>query len=250
MTWRGMLMFSERTRCLVLTACLAMLLSACGVPEQRPSGVHAGPDRQPGAPEQWALEDGRLMPLDRDQSRLLIYVYRGGRLARLGHNHVLEVTGLRGRLKHLESGGGLAELAFGVDTIVVDGQEARAQAGKDFAQQPDEAAIAGTRQNMRGERVMDAENWPEVRIQARVGNLSAPAPVAEVYVNVRGVSRRYEIPVETEMREAEARVSGSLTVRQSDFGIQSFSVLGGALLVRDEIQANFLVVGRKSGTTM
>lgn len=160
------------------------------------------------------------------------------------------MTDLSGSLKQLDGGGGLAELAFGVDGILVDDNAARARAGDDFAQQPDANAIAGTRRNMLGEKVLDAASWPEVLILARIGNLAALAPMTEVYVSVRGASHGYETPVRVELRDEEVRVSGTLTVRQSDFGIQPFSVLGGALLVRDEIQVDFLIVGQKPGGAM
>jgi len=235
---------------LVSAACLAVLLSACGVPEQRPAGARTAVSGEQGPSQRWALENGRVMPLDTGQSRIVLRVYRGGRLAKLGHNHVLEVTDLHGSLRQLDSGGGLADLAFGVEGIMVDDARARESAGDEFAQQPGPGAVAGTRRNMLGDKVLDAARWPEVRILARIGNLAEPEPVAEVYVSVRGVSHRYVTPVSVEMRDSETRVSGTLTVRQSDFGIQPFSVLGGALLVRDEIQAEFAIVGHKSGDAM
>lgn len=235
---------------LLVTACLAMLLSACGAPQPRPADVRPTVADGQGPPPEWALEDGRELPLDTGQSRIALRVYRGGRLARMGHNHVLEVTDLRGRLKRLQGGGGLAKLVFGVEGIAVDDRAARARAGDDFAQQPDAAAIAGTRRNMLGAKVLDAANWPEVRIVARVDDLAAAAPVAEVYVSVRGVVYGYQTPVSVELRGTQARVSGALTVRQSDFGIQPFAVLGGALLVRDQVEADFVIVGRISDGPM
>jgi hypothetical protein len=241
----------DRVGYVVLSACLAvLLLSACSAPEPHTSDARSVVTGEQDPPPRWALEKGRAMPLDTGQSRIVIRVYRGGRLAHLGHNHVLEPSDLRGSLKQLEAGGGLAELAFGVAGIVVDDAAARMRAGDDFVQQPDVGAVAGTRRNMLGEKVLDAADWPEVRVLARIENLAAPAPVTEVYVSVRGINRSYKTPVKVEVRDAEARISGTLTVRQSDFGIQPFSVLGGALQVRDEIQADFVIVGHKSGGAM
>jgi polyisoprenoid-binding protein YceI len=133
---------------------------------------------------------------------------------------------------------------------LVDDPTGRAQAGPDFAKQPEPDAVAGTRRNMLGDGVLDASDWPEVQISARVGDLDATASTARVFIRVRGVSNGYETPVQIESGAGEVRVSGSLTLRQRDFGITPFAVLGGALRVQDAIRADFVVVGRKSGDAM
>ena len=184
--------------------------------------------------------------MDTGRSQIVVRVYRGGRLKHLGHNHVLEVRGLRGNLKKLDGGGGLAELAFSVDRIIVDDPAARARAGTGFASEPDADAIAGTRRNMLGEKVLDAVSWPEVKVSARVADLAAAETAAQLYLNVRGVSRFFEVPVTSISGDGEFSVAGSLKLRQSDFGITPFAALGGALRVRDEIEVDFLVVGQNS----
>lgn len=64
----------EQAGRLVSATCLVVLLSACGAPKQRTTDAPAGAQPSPG---HWALEDGRLMPLDTGQSRVVIRVYRG-----------------------------------------------------------------------------------------------------------------------------------------------------------------------------
>ena len=75
---------------------LVVMLSACTrVPDRqadasRPSAVEGATSSR------WREEPGHPLVLDAAQSRIDIRVYRAGRLAHLGHNHVLEVSGLRG----------------------------------------------------------------------------------------------------------------------------------------------------------
>jgi hypothetical protein len=41
------------------------------------------------------------------------------------------------------------------------------------------------------------------------------------------------------------RISGGFPLRQSDYGIQPFSFVGGALRLKDEIKFSFELVARK-----
>lgn len=157
---------------------------------------------------------------------------------------------MRGRLLRLQRGGGLADLVFRVDRLRVDGAAARMRAGAGFERMPDERAVAGTRRNMLGAAVLDAQRWPEVRVLARVADLSGAQAQAEILLNVRGVERLYRAPASIEVTADGIRLSGSLVVRQSDFGITPFAVFGGALRVRDDIRADFVVVGRTPGGVM
>lgn len=235
---------------LVVAVCVVALFSACGAPEMRPPKTDTAHAVGPVPPPEWALEKGQLVPMNTRRSRIVIRVYRGGRLAHLGHNHVLEVRGMQGDLKQLDNGGGLAKLTIPVDEIVVDDAAARTRAGADFASQPKASAIAGTRSNLLGEKVLDAVNWPVVKLIARVADLQAADAVAQLYLNVRGVSRLYQVPVKGVSEDGGFGVSGILKLRQSDFGITPFAVLGGALRVQDEIEAEFLIVGRNSDAAL
>ena len=237
--------------CLIAaTALVTLLLTACGTPPGAPEAVApaSAPAGDPAA--DWLLPRGQALALDSEASRIEIRVYRAGRLAHLGHNHVIEVLGLDGRLKRVDEGSGVAELRFRPDRLRVDGEAARLRAGEDFAQMPDAKAVSGTRANMLGEQVLDAGRWPEVRILARVASLSPGEVPADVQIYVRDVGRRYAVPLTVQADGDRVRVSGSLRLRQSDFGISPFSVLGGALQVRDEIDAVFQIVGRNSGRAM
>jgi hypothetical protein len=222
----------------------SVLLSGC-------AGRHAAPDGAELAgepvPQAWLAEAAKVVPLDRERSQILVRVYRAGRLARLGHNHAIEVADLTGELLSLAAGGGLARLRFRPERLRVDDPAVRARAGDAFAQLPDDAAIEGTRRNMLGPQVLDTEAWPEIGVLARIDDLNAARAEAEIHLSLRGVGRLYRVPVLVQTLPGEVSVSGSLQIRQSDYGIAPFSVMGGALQVRDMLDVDFRIVGRLSG---
>ena len=216
---------------------LAVSLAACALPPKvvEPQAVDA-------FPADWLTAPGESVVLNADASRIDIRVYRAGRLASLGHDHAIEVTGLTGELRRFADGA-VADLRFRPDALRVDDPAARARAGEGFEQAPDERAIAGTRRNMLGEKVLDAENWPEIRVLAKIPSLDAGAAKARVYFSLRGNGRLMQVPVRIENRNDAIRVHGRLDLQQSAFGIEPFSVFGGALAVRDTVEIEFVIAG-------
>ena len=227
----------ERMPRRLFLAVLLVALASCAVP---PETVEPQAD---APPLDWLTAPGESVPLDTAASRIDIRVYRAGRLASLGHNHAIEVTGLEGRLWRLGDGGGLADLRIRPDRLRVDDAAARARAGPAFEQMPDARAIAGTRRNMLGEQVLDAANWPEIRVLARVPTLAVGSTNAEVYFSLRGNGRLMTVPVRIEQDTRRLRVSGNVSLQQSAFGITPFSVFGGALAVRDTVELEFVIGG-------
>jgi hypothetical protein len=223
--------------------CAGMLLHGCA---DRPLVPHGEGLAVPPVPQAWLAGAAEAVPLDRGRSRIDVRVYREGRLARLGHNHVVEVADLDGELWTLSSGGGVAQLRFHPQQMRVDDPAARARAGDAFSPVPDSGAVEGTRRNMLGPQVLDAGTWPEVQVLARIDDLDAAESEAQVQVTLRGVARRYRAPVSVTSVRGQILVSGSLQLKQSDFGITPFSVMGGALQVRDLVDVDFRVAGRVS----
>jgi hypothetical protein len=171
-----------------------------------------------------------VAPTDRGQS-LHVLVFRGGAAARLGHNHVLRAGDLR---VDWPASGPL--LRFRLDALEIDPPGLRAALGAGFASQVDADARAGTRANLL--RALDAAVHPEVVVRTldQVGEGARRAVHAEI--TLHGQSRRQWFAVDVE----GARARGRVVVRQSDFGIQPFAVLGGLLAVQDALVVEFELV--------
>ena len=240
----------RRAGLMVLLSTLVWWLSGCVGPP--PTGRVAAPndvgiDR---LASDWLTEPGRVLSLDAQNSWLEVKVYRAGRLARFGHNHLLEVHDLGGELRQQDSGAGVAWLRFRPQRMRVDDPAARSRAGEDFRKTPGAKAIEATRRNLLGPQILDAAVWPEVALLARVGTLAEGPADAELWIGLRGVNRRYQVPIKIERQGEQIRVAGSLALDQSDFGIVPFSVMAGALQVKDQILVEFQVVGRNSGDAL
>lgn len=173
-------------------------------------------------------------------------VYRAGALAELGHNHVVQAKNFRGEVWladdiHQSS----LAIELPVSDFVVDNEAARADEGAEFFPQPDDEAVAGTRKNMLGEKVLDAARYPTIAIRSL--RLSGPAWGMDVALRIKmhGVERELVVPVAVEHRGDTIVATAFFPIRQRDFGITPMSVLGGALQVADTLKVRLRIVATR-----
>ncbi|HEX6550541.1 MAG TPA: YceI family protein, partial [Gammaproteobacteria bacterium] len=170
-------------------------------------------------------------------------VYRAGPLAAFGHNHVIRASEIGGDV-YLNRDFALSGFRFTlpVKGFRVDEAAERATEGSDFAVQPSPQAIAGTTHNMLSPALLDAEKYPEIVVRsAAVAGLES-APVVTTRITLRGVQRDVRVPITLTVSGAQLIASGSFEIRQSDFGMTPFSILGGGLQVADTIKVHFLIM--------
>lgn len=167
-------------------------------------------------------------PAATQRDELRVRVFRGGAAARLGHHHVLRAGNLR-----VDWPAAGPVLRFRLDALVIDPPDLRASLGEAFASAVDDDARAGTRANLL--KALDAASHPEVVVRTvqQVGEGGRLAVEAEI--ELHGVKRRQWFAVEV----AGRRARGQVVVRQSDFGLQPFTVLGGLLAVQDALVVEF-----------
>ncbi len=208
---------------------LALALSACTLAP--PPAVPAAPPASVAV----AVPSAAGLAIDSAASVIAITVRRGGPLARLGHDHVVAARTVEGRV---DPAANRASLRFRLDALTVDEAPLRRQAGLDT--QPDADAIAGTRRNMLT-KVLDAERFPWVDVA--IERPAAGAPLV-TDITLHGVTRRYQVPATIVMADGAVRATGSLSLRQTDFGLVPFSVLGGAMAVQDTLELRFDIAAR------
>jgi hypothetical protein len=239
-------------RAFVLALCSAWLLAACALPTAAPD---AAPDAMskaaPLAQRFFALratEGGRLYRIDAARSRLHIHVFRAGRAAHLGHNHVLSAPKLEGFVLLPEQGPGAAriELEFRLDELALDEPELRAALGPAWASAMSAEAIVATRANMLGQANLQAEAFPVVRIRSLRVAGEPPKLAAEVEIELHGQRRSQWLALQADVGSDGLSARGALVLRQSDFGIRPFSVLGGLLAVQDELMLEFTLYASPS----
>ena len=213
---------------------VAALLTACVSPLPTPPSSSAD---APSLPEPPA--GGQRWRADPAGSQLRLLVFRGGRAAALGHNHVLTAPHWDGWLwlpapEALAQG--RAALQLRLDALQIDAAAERAALGPAFARQPSAADIAGTRANMLSERGLDALRYPTVNVEVEGLQGEGGHWAAALRITLHGQQRRYWVPVRIEPEGKAWRVRLELALAQSDFGLQPFSVLGGLLAVQDVLQ--------------
>jgi polyisoprenoid-binding protein YceI len=179
-------------------------------------------------------------------SQLAIYVFRGGKFSRLGHNHVMTSRDLTGRAwVHPQFARSGFELSFPVAQLVVDDAEARRAAGADFPPDIPQSDKDGTRKNMLKPEVLDAERYPQVQLRsAKVGG-TMEAPQVTAQITIKDQSREVEVPVKLAVTGEQLTASGEFDILQTEFGMKPFSVALGALEVQDRLHIKFKIVAEK-----
>ena len=198
------------------------------------------------SPNVLPVKNSTRFSIDTGQSEMRILVYRGGPLARFGHNHVMlvkEITGDIYLAKSFHDSGFI--IHFPIKAIEVDPVEARVDEGEEFATKPPAEAIEATRKNMLGPAVLDAEKYPEITI--RSVSIIGPEKGSGVtlQITLHGITREFTTPVAMETHDKSLAATGVFTLRTSDFNITPFSVLGGGLQVQDEIKVRFRIIAEK-----
>ena len=189
---------------------------------------------------------GKVYTLDPAQSSVRIYAFRGGRAARLGHNHVLAAPRFTGFffLPNEGASAGRFDLEFRLDELEIDNPDDRAATGGSFAANVTPAAIAGTREHLLGPENFQADQYPFIRVKSLRIAGEAPKFAVEIQVEIHGRTRTQWVPLDVRGLDGQLAVSGAFVLRQSDFGIVPYSVGGGFLSVQDEVVVEFKLSGR------
>lgn len=198
---------------------------------------------------------GTIYHVDETQSELRILVYRGGPLARLGHNHVMVNRKLRGAV-NLATAAGASTFWLNVSpaAFTVDESSARAEEGADFAGDVPDDAKLGTLQNMLSAAVLDAAEFPVITVksvalanpQGATGATDAAGAtgsmVASLAISVAGHESTVDVPFALQMDSGRLSATGVLELRQSALGLTPYSLMLGALQVQDQLTVKFKIV--------
>ena len=220
---------------------LLAVAAACSSPP--PVTQPAGAAANTGAPRN--VESRQVQ-----NAELVIHVGKAGRLARLGHNHLMAASEFDSEAGFDQLGTLRMQVRLAVDNIRVDDPELRgryAAADAAYAERyrsvPSAKNIADTRRNMRSAKVLDASNFPYLGATAIV-----PGAAAEF---AAGQSGSLNVELDLQVRDQhtprtcvlhwQRNASGlagscNFEVTHSELGLTPFSALGGALRVAERLQ--------------
>jgi hypothetical protein len=223
---------------------LAVLLAGCPSQPQRPSAP-APPASVPEQAPSGLQRVGRRFDIDSGASLLTIQVFRGGALARAGHNHVVASHDLAGVAYVPENLSAVSfDVHFNVNLLAVDEDDLRKQAGPDFASDVPEEAKAGTKRNMLGQAMLEGDRYPEITLQSEAVRRAAEGNGLEAQVRtiVRDRAFALVVPLRYRLDGDTLEVDVDMPLKQTDVGITPFSLFGGALKVEDEMKIRFHIV--------
>lgn len=231
---------------LVLVAALLASLTACEMFAPQPEPAATETPSELGTTYRALAQHSPVYEVQASSSKVRIYVFRGGKAAKLGHNHVLSAPKFEGFvvLPSQQPAEASFELRVPVAELVVDDPALRAKTGGSFSGNRSPSEIEGTRRNMLGEHGFDAERYPSVRLRSTAIEGDWPVLIAQVEVSMHGVTRTQPVLLRVQHDPDQIKVTGSLVLRQSDFGMKPFSVLGGLMAVQDAVAIDFELLAK------
>jgi polyisoprenoid-binding protein YceI len=96
-------------------------------------------------------------------------------------------------------------------------------------------------------RLLEAEKHPYARIHAVRAAETTPDLVLDAELTLHGVTRALKFPAKLKVEGNRFSVEGETDILQTDYGITPFSVLGGALAVKDPLRVIFRIEGVRVG---
>ena len=172
-----------------------------------------------------ALAQGRA--IDVDQSKLTVYVYKSGLFSGFADDHIIDAPIAKGTLSDA------APLSVGI--------EVRAADLKVRDPKLSESKRADVQTRMAGPDVLNTQAFPSIAFESTgVEPSGAGRWNVAGRLTIHGQTRPITFPV----ARANGRYRGSVTLKQTGFGITPISIAGGAVKVKDEIKIEFDIVPR------
>ena len=160
--------------------------------------------------------------IDGPHSTVTVRVYKSGFLSAFGHNHEVQAPIQSGEVKESDS----------------PSVELRVDARKLRVLDPEvsEGTRAQIQDTMQGIQVLDVVHFQEIRFQS-----TAVEPKGPDHWIVHGslVLHGKDRPVAFEVTFKGEHYKGSVTLKQTDFGITPVTVAGGTVKVKDEVKIEF-----------
>jgi hypothetical protein len=177
--------------------------------------------------------------VDSDLSQILVRAYRGGLMARLGHDHIIASQDIRGYVRiHNTTGDCRADFYAPLASLDVDNEKFRAAENLDTT--PSEIDIIGTKHNML--KSLEQPIFPMVKLRSSDCSSAIIGAITPVTLTIHGVTQPLQLAIKiARMGEEKLVISGTFSILQSDFSIKPFSILNGLIKVEDRLDLRYLI---------
>lgn len=177
--------------------------------------------------------------IDASQSQFLVRAFAEGLLSMFGHDPVIAVCGFGGDVQFTSGTLEAASLLMLVqsDSLAVIGDV------KEKDRREMERAIR--------EDILETSRFAEIVFMSS-GVTAKPVDENQFQVEINGdlslhgVTNKQTIDAQVNLTGETLRAQGEFSLRQSDYHIESVSVAGGTLKVKDELKLSFDITARNS----
>lgn len=193
-----------------------------------------------GATEASAQPELRVYTADREASHLFMVTGRRGLLGFLGHDHSILAREWRVELCMGDSvpAGSHGALVIGTHSLEIDSDSALALA--EIGRSPKDGDIAELQEKMLSLEYLAADEHPLIRLEVTAVQPGGDVRAAGA-LTLRGATREIEFPLRLQDMGGDAvRLSGTVTVRHTDFGIEPESIFR-VVRVADPVALNFVI---------
>jgi polyisoprenoid-binding protein YceI len=165
--------------------------------------------------------------IDSAHSSITVKVEKTGLFSAFAHNHTIQAPLATG---HLDTQKRIVSLTLNTKDMKVIDEGVK------------ESERAEIEQTMKSEKVLDVQKFPEIRFAS---TSITPQDGGRYQVTgdltLHGTTHAIEFPI----AESKGRYTGSVKLKQSEFGIAPVSIAGGAVKVKDGIEIVFEIVAAK-----
>jgi polyisoprenoid-binding protein YceI len=178
-----------------------------------------------------------VLTIDAADSQVIILVGKTGIFGFASHAHEVVAPAVTGRVTYdlANLRGASVSLEFNAPALRVTGR----------GEPPED--VPEVQRVMLSGQVLDVARYPKIVFQSRRVSVTAPAAdsasvLIEGDMTLHGTTRPIAIRA-TVSRESGGRVSarGSFTLKQTEFGIEPVTALGGTIRAKDELDIRFLL---------
>lgn len=182
--------------------------------------------------------------LDAGQSEVVVQVFKGGVASSLAHDHVIKATQLSGKISFDAADVGASAVSVDVRTQALKADDPNLRKQYKLPPMPD-SDKEQVETNMKGEEQLEVNKFPAMSFHSKK---VTPADGGRITVQgeltLHGVTRPVSFPATVKVEGSTVVGTVTLKLKQSDYGIQPFSAMLGAIKNQDEVILNLKLVGK------
>ncbi len=185
--------------------------------------------------------------VDAESSDIRLLTYRAGVLSQLGHSHIISVGQLTGRIYvYVDLKQSSFELEIPVRELIIDNPLLRREEGDEFSTVPTDRDIVRTRRNMLGKRVLNAKEYPIVKLTGTGPRSDGLGFELGLSIELLGRVVELSVPTTVHLEGEILEATGAFRLTHSDLGLRPFAAMLGALRVADQMDLKYRVRAKRT----